>query len=85
MVSQIGVERNCRMRERVNVMTAGLVVFGLAVVGLTLTPVANAGGNYLILTPPDYAGSAPLNQFVAAKTALGFTVSTHTVASGTSR
>lgn len=61
------------------------MLLGVTLAGFVSTPVASAGGNYLILTPPDYAGSAPLNQFVAAKMGLGFTVSTHTVASGTSR
>ncbi len=42
-------------------------------------------GNYLIITAPDYVSSAPLNQFVAAKSAQGFNVSVYEVPSGTSR
>jgi hypothetical protein len=40
--------------------------------------------NYLIVTPSGYAGSAPLNQFIDAKVAQGFNVSTYTVPAGTS-
>ncbi len=41
------------------------------------------GGNYLIMTVSDFAGSAPLNQFVAAKQAEGFSVTVRTVTAGT--
>jgi hypothetical protein len=59
---------------------AGLVACAL------LAAVALGGGrNYLIITAQDYAGSAPLNQFVAAKAAMGFNVSVYTVAPGTTR
>lgn len=42
-------------------------------------------GNYLVVAAPDYVGSAPLNQFIAAKTAQGFNVTTYAVPSGTTR
>jgi len=42
------------------------------------------GGNYLIVTAEEYNNTAALNEFVAAKTAQGFTVSTYVVSSGTS-
>ena len=38
--------------------------------------------NYLILAPVDYAGSAPLNQFVNAKTTYGYNVTVYTVPVG---
>lgn len=44
-----------------------------------------SGGNYLIVTAEDFAGSAPLTQFVNAKTARGFTVTVYTVLPGTHR
>ncbi|MBN2559939.1 MAG: hypothetical protein JXQ75_03290 [Phycisphaerae bacterium] len=40
--------------------------------------------NYLIVAAVNYVGSAPLNQFIAAKEAQGFNVSTYSVPSGTS-
>ena len=47
---------------------------------------ATAGsGNYLIVTPPGFADSAPLTQFANFKAAQGFNVMTYTVPSGTSR
>ena len=58
----------------------------LGLVGwLCVVPAVWAGtGNYLIVTAQDYAGSAPLTQFVNHKTALGFTVSVYTAPAGTS-
>jgi hypothetical protein len=41
--------------------------------------------NYLIVAASSYVGSAPLTQFVDAKTAQGFNVMTYSVPSGTSR
>ncbi len=41
------------------------------------------GGNLLFMTVSDFAGSAPLNHYVAAKQAEGFTVTVHTVSAGT--
>lgn len=41
-------------------------------------------GNYLIIVPSDYAGTAPITQFADAKSAQGFDVLTHTVTAGTS-
>ncbi len=46
---------------------------------------ARRTGNYLVITASTYANSAPLNQFIAAKTAQGFTVTSYTAPSGTSR
>ncbi len=64
--------------------------FCVALIGVGLLPAAvpNAvagSGNYLIITAQDYAGSAPLTQFANAKAAMGFTVSTYVVPSGTTR
>lgn len=41
--------------------------------------------NYLIVTPPDYVNSLPLNKFVTHRTATGYNVSTYTVPVGTSK
>ncbi len=41
-------------------------------------------GNYMIIAAEDYSGSLPLDQFVAAKEAMGFDVTTYPVSSGTS-
>ena len=40
--------------------------------------------NYLIIAASGYAGSAPLTQFVNAKAALGYSVTTYSVPAGTS-
>ena len=59
-----------------------------AAVTLLAAVVAGAdarGGNYLIVSAPDYAASAPLNEFITAKMAQGFTVSVYSVPAGTSR
>ena len=65
-------------RRRFYVLFSVLLIGGLAAQAL-------ADGNYLIVTASDYAGSAPLNQFIAAKTAMGLSVSTYIAAPGTSR
>ncbi len=39
-------------------------------------------GNYLIVTADEFAGSAPLNEFIAAKTAQGFNVLTYHAVTG---
>jgi len=61
----------------------------VGVVGALLTTVVSSvaagSGNYLIVTASEYDGSAPLNQFIAAKTAQGFNVMTYTAVLGTSR
>lgn len=44
-----------------------------------------AGGNFLIITAQDLAGSAPLTQFVNAKTAQGYVVTTYTAVPTTHR
>ncbi|HUU82804.1 MAG TPA: C25 family cysteine peptidase [Phycisphaerae bacterium] len=41
--------------------------------------------NYLIVVPPDYAGTPPMTQFAGAKTAQGFNVMSYAVPAGTSR
>ncbi len=45
---------------------------------------SDRSGNYLVIAAEDYFDSAPLNQFVAAKEAMGFDVTTYSVTSGTS-
>jgi hypothetical protein len=64
-----------------------LKVLVTAVLAATVLPIpwAAATGNYLIITAQDYAGSAPLTQFAAAKAAMGYNVSTYVVPPGTSR
>jgi len=52
---------------------------------MAVSSAAAGSGNYLIITASEYAGSAPLNELIAAKTALGFNVMTHTAVPGTSR
>jgi len=42
-------------------------------------------GNYLIIAATDYVSTAPLTQFINAKTAMGFDVSVYDVPAGTSR
>ncbi len=64
-------------RRGVYAIAAALFIAGLG----TSAP----GENYLIVTASDYAGSAPLNQFIAAKTAMGFTMSTYVAPAGTTR
>ena len=44
-----------------------------------------AASNYLIVTASTYAGSTPLNAFIAAKQAQGYNVMTYTVPAGTTR
>ena len=46
------------------------------------SPTSRGSGNFLILTPEDFAGSAPLTQFEAAKTAQGYNVMTYVVPIG---
>jgi len=47
---------------------------------------ARAGsGNYLIIVPEDYDGTAPMLQFAGAKATAGFDVDTYVVPSGTSK
>ncbi len=61
-----------------------------ALAGVLLNPPPTASvhrgqGNYLIVAGETYATSVPLSQFVAAKSAQGFTVSVHSVAPGTTK
>jgi len=69
--------------RNVDLRTCGLSWLAVGLVAMVAAG-ASAQLNYLILTPPDFAGSAPLNQFVAAKQAQGYNVSVYTVPSGTS-
>jgi len=71
-------EANCATRRW------NRVVLALGLAAAIASSAAARTGNYLIMTPPDFAGTTPLLQFVAHKTAQGFTVSTHTVTAGTS-
>ena len=57
----------------------------VALLAALVSTAAGGEGNYLIIAAQDYVGSAPLNQFAAAKSAMGFTVSTYSVPAGTSR
>jgi hypothetical protein len=52
---------------------------------LLLTSGALADKKYLIVSAPDYVGSAPLTQFINHRTARGFDVSVYSVPVGTSR
>ncbi len=52
-----------------------------ALVALAASVVAEE--NYLIVSAPDYVGSAPLEQFIAAKTDMGFVVSVYAPPAGT--
>jgi hypothetical protein len=65
-----------------NVFRPGRIV-GLAMLALLVGSAAAGTGNYLIITAQNYAGTAPLTQFAAAKGAQGFTVSTYVAAPGT--
>jgi hypothetical protein len=61
----------------------------LPLCGAVLNPPRGAAlrgepGNYLIIVPSDYAGTAPVTQFADGKAARGHNVVTHTVAAGTS-
>lgn len=52
----------------------------------SLNPAAGAeSGRYLVVAAEGYAGSEPLNQFIAAKTAAGYDVRVYSVAAGTLR
>ncbi|MFH1748500.1 MAG: C25 family cysteine peptidase [Planctomycetota bacterium] len=51
---------------------------------LTATIVSGGSSNYLIITAEAYDGCAALNEFIAAKTAMDYEVSTYVVAPGTS-
>jgi len=50
---------------------------------VVMVPVAE-GGHYLIVTPPDYAGSAPLTELATHRAATGLSVATYVVPAGTS-
>ena len=64
----------------------GLILFMIVLLVLAApSGAARRSGNYLIVTPPAYVGSTPLNQLIAHKTAEGFTVMTYEVPSGTHR
>jgi hypothetical protein len=83
------------MRARkANYRVYGCVVVTALLFGVASCAAAEAYGkqdrggqrlqNYLVITASEYAGSAPLTQFVNAKTAQGFNVTTYSVPSGTS-
>ena len=46
---------------------------------------AERGGNYLIVSAPDYVNTPPLNQFIAHREARGFNVMVYSPPSGTSK
>jgi len=63
---------------------------GRTVIGLALSFVVVAGAladgpNYLIVAAEDFVGSDPLDDFIAAKTAQGYSMSVYSVPSGTTR
>jgi len=62
-----------------------LGVFLLAAIACTNEAYAERGGNYLIITCTAYDNSAPLNEFIADRTAKGYDITQYTVPSGTSR
>ena len=66
-----------RTGTRLSIVVMLLAAFATSALG--------ASGNYLIVTPQAYAGSAPLLEFANAKTAMGYMVSFYTVLPGTSR
>ena len=53
--------------------------------GVAGAAAADRSGNYLVVTPTGYDGSAPLTQFIDARTGMGFNVMTYVVPSGTSK
>jgi len=63
----------------------GFLAAALAACGFLAAAAVGGGRNYLIITAQDYANSTPLNQFAAAKAAMGFNVSVYTVTPGTTR
>ena len=65
--------------------TCGRTLVVAAACALTAASALGGSGNYLIVAAEDYVGSAPLDQFVAAKAAMGFDVSVYSVPAGTSR
>jgi hypothetical protein len=70
------------------VAAAGLLLAlsaSLAAADLSDGPNRGVSCNYLIVTASSYAGSAPLNQFIAAKQAQGYEMMVYSVPSGTSR
>jgi hypothetical protein len=71
--------RNCGC-----VLVTGLLVTA-TVLGNERGHNVRRSGNYLVIAASDYVGSAPLNEFVAAKSGQGFNVMTYSVPSGTSR
>jgi hypothetical protein len=53
--------------------------------GVAGATAADRAGNYLVVTPTGYDGSAPLTQFIDARTGMGFNVMTYVVPSGTTK
>ncbi len=61
------------------------LTLSLAVMAVTSASANTRSGNYLVVTPPDFHDSAPLNEFIAAKTTMGFNMMTYVVPTGTSK
>jgi hypothetical protein len=70
---------------KTNLRLCGRAWLLLALLAMAVSSAAAGSGNYLIITASEYDGSAPLNELIAAKTALGFNVMSYTAAAGTSR
>ncbi len=75
----------CPVQTRVRVCSRLFVVVAILAAAASNAPAERRTGNYLIISASSYVGSAPLNEFISAKTAQGFEVMTYAVPSGTSR
>ena len=67
---------------------SGTICLGLTLLAfVTLCPQAEAAreGNYLIITPPFFDNSTPLNHFIDDRTAKGFNVMKYVVPTGTTK
>jgi len=62
--------------------TRGQILMAAMVLLVNASAMA-ASGNYLIIVPEGFAGTAPMTQFAAHKAAQGLDVSTHVVSAGT--
>ena len=70
--------------SEISFRVCGRTVVAVALLATMVSSAAGRSGNYLIVTAETYDGSAPLNEFIDAKTAQGFDVMTYSVPSGTS-
>ncbi len=63
----------------------GRLLVAVGLLATVVTAAVGGTGNYLIITAEAYYNSAPLNEFVAGKTQLGYNVMVYSVPAGTSR